>query len=195
MTKQLRIVALAALTAASGAVTTVEAQVRYDFFAPLTGTAGASNGTWTGYVTFNWLTSGGSGSGAAASVVTTEVPSGVATPSQGWDAVLWSVVGLNSFTVTNGVVTSFQFGAESAPDQNRVCMNSGAGFIAGSNFICPQYYNRIGVQSNARGENSEGSAGVSFVEAQTTVPEPSTIVLLASGLGALGFVRRRKARG
>lgn len=170
------------------------AQVTYDFLAPLVGASGASNGNWTGYVTFNWLVSGGSGTGAATSFVTTAVPGNVGTPSQGWNATLWGNVASNSFTFLNGNVTAFQFGAISMPDDYRLCANSGAAFYLTSNMLnqCPEHYNRIGKLAGARGENWDGIDGITFTARVSTVPEPTTWALMASGLVAMGVVARRR---
>lgn len=186
---------IAATTALAALASTAHAQVTYDFTANLIGTAGASNGLWTGNVTFNWLTFGGSGTGAASSVITTAVPAGVGNAAQGMNSMLWAAIGNNSFTVTSGVVTSFQFTATSSPDNYHVCMNStNTTLSAPSGFICPGSYNRIGVIGSARGENFDGLQGIRFTARPTTVvPEPSTYALIGTGLAGLAFVRRRRS--
>jgi hypothetical protein len=186
---------LASSAALAALASTAQAQVTYDFSANLLGANGGSNGLWTGNVTFNWLTFGGSGSGVAASIITTAVPAGVGSAAQGVNALLWSAIGQNNFTVTSGVVTSFQFIATSSPDNFHMCMNSTlTGLTAPSGFICPANYNRVGVINGPRAENFGGLQGISFQARPTTVvPEPSTYALIGTGLAGLALVRRRRA--
>lgn len=177
-----------------GLSTSASAQVTYSFSSYLEGYSGAGDGFWTGSVTFDWLTSGGSGTGAASSFVTTSVPSGIATPSQGWDAVAWTVIGANSFTVTNGIVTAFQFGAQSKPDDFVVCANSGAQFsLDPGSTICPAQYNRVGVLGLERSQNFGGLQGISFTEQTANVPEPSSALLMITAAAGLIFMMRRRS--
>jgi hypothetical protein len=185
--------AIAASACVASLAASANAQVTYDFTANLVGAAGGSSGVWTGNVTFNWLTFGGSGSGAAASLITTAVPAGVGNSAQGLNALLWSTIGSNSFTVNSGVITAFAFGAISTPDNYVLCMNSGPAFSLPPSAQCPVNYNRVGVLFGPRADNFDGIQGVSFrARPATVVPEPSTYALIGTGLAGLAFVRRRR---
>lgn len=172
---------------------TAGAQVTYDFSTSLAGYNGAASGNWTGYFTLNWLSSGGSGTGAASTFITTAMPTGVATPAQGWDATLFNVIGANSFTVTNGTITGLQFGAVSEPDNFVVCANSGSQFTLNVYLICPAQYNRVGVANSARGDNFGGLSAFTFTaRPATSVPEPASVGLLLGGMAGLVTIARRR---
>lgn len=98
------------------------AAVIYNFSVNLTNgatVAGAlpTTGIVTGTIDLPFVSPGGSGSGAARSLVLTSIPAGLDNVQLNGAAVIpvvtsWEHQVANSFTVTNGAVTSFYFGAD-----------------------------------------------------------------------------------
>jgi hypothetical protein len=155
-------------------------------------------GTVTGKIV---LSLNGDGTGAASSVLIGSYPNDLNGIAQfPTDAITWNDYSLangfvpNSFTVSNGQITSAQFlSLDETPVGNPTLFGELAINASGvtnalffqNNLPTPQYLST---------ENAGGLAGVSFAPAAT--PEPATITLLASGLfaaGWLGLYRRRRA--
>jgi len=170
------------------------ADIIYNFTVPLT--SGPDTGTLTGTLDLPFVSAGGSGTGAASSLVLTSFPAGFGTLSEGDIVTSWTDQVTDIFTVTAGAVTSFEFMAVTNGDPtvgDYFCINSTGG-SAGSfgGWICPADLNELSKTSSIFGYNFGGANGVTFT-AVSPAPEPSSISLLGfSGLLllSLGLLRR-----
>lgn len=178
--------ALAVATPASAAVYMFESE--FD--------SGPNQGTLEGILDLGFVAAGGSGTGSASSLTLTSVPTGLTLP-EGNEATSWTNQFENSFTVTNGIITSFQFFAITAPggsDGTELCLNSTASGFNGSGRACPSGLNFLGKGGASEfGFNFGGINGVTFTLVENgAVPEPGTWLLMILGFGAIGASMRRR---
>jgi hypothetical protein len=152
-------------------------------------------GTLTGTVDLPFVNVGGTGTGAASSVVLTSIPSGFGTLAGGDDVTSWADQVTDTFTVTAGVITSFEFMAvtSGSTSGDYFCINSTVG-SAGSfgSWGCPGNLNELSETADIFGYNFGGASGVTFTPSGT--PEPAAAGLVFFGMASLCFVARRKRR-
>lgn len=175
---------LAALPSAKGALL-------FDFSLPLT--QGPNQGTVTGSLNLPFVSSGGSGTGAASLLTLSAFPAGFGVLAGGNTITSWANQVVNSFTVTNGAITSFAFfattGATSGDDAF-VINSTGQALPSFGGWGPPANLNELSKTISIYGYNFDGPSGVSFTPAASAVPEPSSISLAL--VGAIGFVALRK---
>ena len=156
---------------------------------------GTVSGTVTGEVDLEFVGAGGTGSGAATSLTLASFPSGLGSFSAGDVVTNWEDQITNSFTVTAGVITSFEFYALTAGDDsaNELCLNS-TGNDGGTfgEYDCLAGLNLIQTNANLYDYNFNGLAGVSSTDTGPSpssgpadTPEPGTLTLLLTGMAAL----------
>jgi len=87
-------------------------------------------------------------------------------------------------------------GADPLPNNSHISMEFVSNFTAVPFFVDPNVILRICDTYDRNCVNSTVHAIVTFspVGADTAVPEPASALLVLTGLGALGFARRRRAR-
>jgi hypothetical protein len=172
------------------------ADIIYNFSANLS--SGTATGTLTGTLDLPFVTAGGSGSGAASSLVLTSIPAGfgsLGSFSGGANVTSWADQVSNSFIVISGVITSFDFMAVTNSDPsvgNYFCVNStsGSGGAIGG-WVCPADLNELSETGATFGYNFNGLSGVTFTAA-TSTPEPATVGTMLLGLTALYLATTRK---
>jgi hypothetical protein len=170
-----------------------EADSIYTFSIGLT--SGTDTGTVTGTLDLPFVSPGGSGSGAASSLVFTSIPAGFGSLAGGDTATAWADQVDNLFTVSSGAITSFDFFATtgSADPADVICMNStGAGTTFGA-YTCVAGLNELdGPTSDIFGYNFGGLEGVTFSSPVSSgVPEPGTSSLMLVGVGLMVVMRKR----
>ncbi len=172
-------VALCGITATAGANT-------YNFNVDLT--YGTVTGTLAGTVDFAFL----SGTGAASSLVLTSIPAGFGSLAGGNTVTNWADQVSNTFTISGGVITSFDFFALTAAmdPADAFCLNSTGSANPFGSFTCQPQLNELHAYTSY-GYNSNGLNGVQFEQLAST-PESGSMLLLATGLAGLAGVVRRK---
>jgi PEP-CTERM motif len=156
-------------------------------------TSGTVQGTVTGTIDLSFVSPGGSGNGAADSLVLTSIPPGYGSFVSN-NVTTWADQIENTFTVVNGTITDFSFFAatNTTGNANLLCLN-GAGETAGV-YVCPTSLNELQSSDSLFGYNFGGFAAVTFAEAATeaAVPEPGSAWLLGTGLAGLVFGLRKR---
>ena len=163
--------------------------------------SGSTLGTLTGTLDLPFVSAGGSGTGSASSLILTSIPAGFGSLGSfggGATVTSWADQVANTFTVTSGVITSFDFMAvtgSGTTSDNFFCLNStgGSGGSFGS-WGCPSGLNELSETSGTFGYNFSGLSGVTFT-ASSAAPEPATVATMLIGLPALYLAARRKRRG
>jgi len=162
-----------------------------------TTTTGNVTGTISGLLDLPFVGPGGSGSGAASSLILTSIPAGYGTLVPGNTVTGWPDQIANSFTVSNGTITSVQFFANWPAGQPRteMCMNSTGTDIPFSSFTCFSEMNLLvawagGPGVPVGGQNMDGLAGITFQD--TTVPEPGSMGLLCAAALVVAYRLRKR---
>lgn len=162
-------------------------------------TTGNDLGTVTGTLDLGFVNPGGTGTGAASSVVFTSIPAGFASPLDGGDdATAWANQVTNTFLVTSGTIASFDFFATtgSADPSDVFCMNSTTNVAGFGSYGCPAGLNELdGPNTNVFGFNFNGLSGVTFTPAGSSAPEPSSMILTSTALLGLAFFARKRIAG
>lgn len=159
-------------------------------------TSGPNTGTLTGLIDLAFGGTGANGSGAATSLTITGTPAGIGLP-QGPVATSWTNVVNNSFTVTNGAITSFLFFSITGPGataDTELCLNSGPSGPGLGSRVCPANLNFLGLGGATEyGFNFNGAQGITFTLLRdNAVPEPATWAMLILGFGVIGGAMRRR---
>lgn len=130
----------------------------------------------------------GSGTGSASAITINSFPSTLPSISEGNDATSWLTQGLNTFTVVNGIIDQYQFGASEGlvPTGNDVvfCLNDGDFFQLGGVYVCGRNENYLGDGANFV-YNTGGIGAVEFSNATlvpVSAPTISIFALLIAGL-------------
>lgn len=155
---------------------------------------GTVPGTITGRIGIDFLSSPtDSGTGAASSIEILSAPGAIPASTEGDIVTAWMTQAINTFTVTAGIITDYQFGASEGAtpglNDNVFCLNNGGFFVVGGVYICGPGENYFG-DAFSYVYNVDGISAVTF--RRISVPEPGTLILFGIGLAALGLTRRRK---
>ena len=155
---------------------------------------GSVFGTVEGTVTLDFLSSASdSGTGAASQIQITSAPAGLPALVEGNIVTAWATQALNTFTVSSGIITDYQFGAsEGDPptgSDSVLCFNNGGFFVVGGAYVCGAGENWLG-DVTSQVYNTGGIGAVTFGEG-VTVPAPATLALFGLGLAGLGWSRRK----
>jgi hypothetical protein len=154
-------------------------------------------GTVTGTLDLPFINAGGSGTGAADSLVLTSVPAGFGAFVSN-TVTSWADQENNSFTVSAGVITSVLFWAltNGTSTANELCLNS-TGSPTGmfGEYSCPSGLNLLQSDVSTDGFNFNGLAGITFTPASTATPEPGTNGMILLGIASLCLAARRYNKG
>jgi hypothetical protein len=166
----------------------------YDFSINLD--SGPNTGTVTGTLDLPFVSGSGSGTGGASSLVLTSIPASFGTLGGGDFVTSWADQVTNTFTVTSGAITSFEFMAVTSGDTSvgdYFGINS-TGSSAGSfgGWVLPGDLNELSETASIFGYNYGGAGGVTFSASAT--PLPSTWTMLIAGFAGLGFFAYRGTR-
>jgi hypothetical protein len=177
-------------------VPAAKADSTYDFSIDLTN--GNVHGTLTGTLDLPFVSPGGTGSGAAGSLILTSIPAGFGTLAGGDVVSSWADQDTDDFTVTNGTITSFAFMAFTTGDVtvgDDFCINSLGGSAAGTSvtWTCPGRLNTLSVTAKIFGNNFGGLSGVTFTPTPA-VSEPGTSTLTLISFGLLGLIMAMRKR-
>jgi len=173
------------------ALPSAKAALLFDFSIQFT--QGPNQGTVTGNLTLPFVSSGGSGTGAASLLTLTSIPASFGALAGGNTITSWANQVVNSFTVTGGTITSFAFFAATGPtssDDAFAINSTGQPLTSFGSWGPPANLNELSKTLSIYGYNFDGPNGVSFTPAASAVPEPSSISLAL--VGAIGFVALRK---
>jgi hypothetical protein len=160
---------------------------------------GSNPGTFAGTLTLAGFTAGATGTFSASTFTITQYPSGVSDSPEGNVATNWTFQEANSFTTVDGAITGWQFAAvtDGGPVPYYVCLNTDVLRVV-RNLVCLEDLNWIGgVPSSGTGGfafNVDGAQGLTFTPTSTPVPEPSSVLLLLAGTGAMAVVSQRRRR-
>jgi hypothetical protein len=157
---------------------------------------GTVNGTVTGTLDLPFINAGGTGTGAADSLVLTSVPAGFGAFVSN-TVTSWADQEDNSFTVSAGVITSVLFWAltNGTSTANELCLNStGSDTGTFGGYFCPAGLNLLQSDGNTFGYNFNGLAGITFT-ASTATPEPGTNGMILLGIASLCLAARRYNKG
>ena len=150
---------------------------------------GTVSGTVEGTIRFDSFSSPTyTGTAIASEIRITSAPGSVPTSSQGLVLTEWTYIPKNTFTINNGVIVDYQFGAAAAPlspAENSFCLNNGSVFLFPTTWQC-------GASENFYGDgtdyvyNSGGIGAVTFAMI-TSPPKPSVPVPTLPMLGLLSL--------
>jgi hypothetical protein len=142
---------------------------------------GTVPGTIEGTIRFDFLTSPtDSGTGIASEILITSVPGSIPPSSEGLILTDWTYQAINTFTIDNGVIVDYQFGATADPvsvDTNVFCLNNGGSFT----FPAPANLWQCGAQENWYGTgydyvfNPGGIGAVTFAYISTKPVQAGTL--------------------
>lgn len=160
---------------------------------------GRVTGILEGTLDLPFVSPGGSGSGAASSLVFTSIPAGFGVLAGGDTATNSANQVTDSFTVVAGVVTSDQFFATTGTSDpsNVLVLNSSPGECGTiGSYGCAPDLNELHAAFGVYGYNFNGLPGVTFTLVSTSgsVPEPSTWAMMLVGFVGLSLAAYRRTK-
>jgi hypothetical protein len=152
------------------------------------GTGGVTPGVVEGDIVLGF----DNGTGAASSVTLTSFPASFGALPEGNIATNWTSQFSNSFTVTGGMITMYNFFAITGNTSSgtELCLNNSGIEGSGNGRGCPNTLQYLGDGSSTTSAWAWNSLQIT----PSAVPVPAAAWLLGSGLlGLAGFARKRKA--